>query len=992
MSDNKAIIQFLRGTTDKINTSTVELLPGQPLFDTDSGLLYVGTGNEIKSTDPIKAGSVENMLVITAGSSSITYDGSEAKEITITHESIGAAAANHGNHVPTTEAANNAKFLRNDNTWATVTPDNIGAATAGSLNETNQTLTNHINAKSGNPHGVTKSDVELGSVVNDVQSADYTKEGDTKYFTQTGANNLYKELKGLISGIDQFKYVVSTNAATTPKDVIWGNVTGTLTASADTEFIIYLVPTNAAVSGSYVEYLTIKTGSAYVWEVIGTTEADLSDYQTEADVDEAIQTAISQLDATVTADAGKYIASITQVDGKITNITQENLPTTLNNANSLTITGNGTKSFEYDGSEAKTLNIKPEGNITVKSDTSGEITIGVDLDEYATTANLNNKLDKTDGVTNVAFDSTNKKFTQTINGASSDIVTVANLKNALNLNQVSNVATTSTVTKDSSDNITSGAVYALQESLKGEISDAKDSAISEAKSDLIGSTSDATSSNTIYGAKNYAEEKVSGAQTAAAEALSNAKTELEGKIQANTDAFNNYYNKNTIDGEIDTLEAADANLQNQINNIKATADGAVQEITTGSTNGTINVDGSDVAVKGLGSAAYTDASAYDGVGAASTAEGKAKEYAEGLVEAESAERAGADTGLQEQIDSIKLAATSAIQSVSFAGTTLTKNSTAVSIDQAAARTALGLGSAAYTASTAYDISGAADTALEDAKTYVNTELTKYAIKGTTLDDYGITDAYTKKDVDAKVEAFNLVVDTALSKDSENPVQNKVVAAEFETQAGQIANKAPISHATNLGTYGLAGPNLYGHAKPSDKTPAESTSSGYKGDDTDEFARGDHSHPVQVDVPGNAGTATKLKDEFTLELSGDVTGDVQIDGSKNVNLSVNVADDSHNHVISNIDGLQAALDGKASTSHGTHVTYATATPKANGTGASGTSNTVARGDHVHPSDSNKADVGHSHSFDEVNAPYAGPSKKGCVRIEVKNNTDLYIYTS
>lgn len=36
----------------------------------------------------------------------------------------------HGNHVPATETANNAKFLRNDNTWQTVTPENIGAATS----------------------------------------------------------------------------------------------------------------------------------------------------------------------------------------------------------------------------------------------------------------------------------------------------------------------------------------------------------------------------------------------------------------------------------------------------------------------------------------------------------------------------------------------------------------------------------------------------------------------------------------------------------------------------------------------------------------------------------------------------------------------------------------------------------------------------------------------------------------------------------------------
>lgn len=40
----------------------------------------------------------------------------------------GKAATSHGNHVPATQTANNAVFLRNDNTWQTVTPANIGAA------------------------------------------------------------------------------------------------------------------------------------------------------------------------------------------------------------------------------------------------------------------------------------------------------------------------------------------------------------------------------------------------------------------------------------------------------------------------------------------------------------------------------------------------------------------------------------------------------------------------------------------------------------------------------------------------------------------------------------------------------------------------------------------------------------------------------------------------------------------------------------------------
>jgi hypothetical protein len=61
--------------------------------------------------------------------------------------------------------------------------------------------------------------------------------------------------------------------------------------------------------------------------------------------------------------------------------------------------------------------------------------------------------------------------------------------------------------------------------------------------------------------------------------------------------------------------------------------------------------------------------------------------------------------------------------------------------------------------------------------------------------------------------------------------------------------------------------------------------------------------------GNASTATKLLNARTIALSGDVSGSASFDGSGNVTITTSVADDSHNHVISNVDGLQTALDGK-----------------------------------------------------------------------------------
>ena len=91
---------------------------------------------------------------------------------------------------------------------------------------------------------------------------------------------------GEIAKIDQFKYVVSTNAATTPSGIIWYNdstkVTGTLAASANTEYTIYLVPCKhsaAQQQEGYDEYLTVKNGSTYSWEVLGNTrDIDLTGY------------------------------------------------------------------------------------------------------------------------------------------------------------------------------------------------------------------------------------------------------------------------------------------------------------------------------------------------------------------------------------------------------------------------------------------------------------------------------------------------------------------------------------------------------------------------------------------------------------------------------------------------------------------------------------------------------------------------------------------
>lgn len=66
------------------------------------------------------------------------------------------------------------------------------------------------------------------------------------------------------------------------------------------------------------------------------------------------------------------------------------------------------------------------------------------------------------------------------------------------------------------------------------------------------------------------------------------------------------------------------------------------------------------------------------------------------------------------------------------------------------------------------------------------------------------------------------------------------------------------------------------------------------------------------VNGNATTASKWQTARAITLTGDVSGSASFDGSGNTSITATVADDSHNHVISNVDGLQTALDGKLPT--------------------------------------------------------------------------------
>ena len=117
------------------------------------------------------------------------------------------------------------------------------------------------------------------------------------------------------------------------------------------------------------------------------------------------------------------------------------------------------------------------------------------------------------------------------------------------------------------------------------------------------------------------------------------KTDLASGVQDSLDAADSAYQKPSAgipksdlsSGVQDSLDLADsayqkpntgiakADLAQGVQDSLDAADSAIQSVAEGSTNGTIAVDDTDVAVHGLGSAAYENTTAFDAAGAAATA-------------------------------------------------------------------------------------------------------------------------------------------------------------------------------------------------------------------------------------------------------------------------------------------------------------------------------------------------------------------------------------
>ena len=223
--------------------------------------------------------------------------------------------------------------------------------------------------------------------------------------------------------------------------------------------------------------------------------------------------------------------------------------------------------------------------------------------------------------------------------------------------------------------------------------------------------------------------------------LINGAFELIGSSQVD---LTGYATETFVTNAINALDVADTAVANQYVSQVVETDGKiavtraelpVKSVTEGSANGTIAVNGADVNVHGLGSAAYTDAADYETAGAAAAA-------VAALDKADSAQAGQYVSAVSQEngiitVTRAQLPAAATLVEGTTNGT-VKFNGTDVPVH--------GLGSAAYTESDAYATAaqGAlADTALQKADITTGTANGTIAVDGTDVAVKGLgTAAYT----------------------------------------------------------------------------------------------------------------------------------------------------------------------------------------------------------------------------------------------------------
>jgi len=433
------------------------------------------------------------------------------------------------------------------------------------------------------------------------------------------------------------------------------------------------------------------------------------------------------------------------------------------------------------------------------------------------------------------------------------------------------LATTSYVDTAESDAVSSSNSYA--DSLASNYDPAGSSATAQSNAESYSDSSVSTHNADTTNVHGIADTSALATKTYADNAASTAAANLIDSAPGTLDTLN----------ELAAALGDDPNFATTITNSIATK--ANDSDLTDHENATTNVHGiTDTSL--LATTAYVDTAEsdavttanaysdslsvnYDSAGSASAAQSAAESYADSL--ATNYDPAGSASSVASDLTDHENATTSVH---GIADTSLLATTSYVDTAESDAITTAN----AYSDSLAtnYDPAGSAFTAESNANTYTNTEISTH--NSDTTNVHGIVDTSalatkTYADNAASTAAANLIDSAPATLDT----LNELAAAlgddpNFATTiTNSLSGKQPLDAdltaiAALIGTSGLL-----------KKTAVDTWS---------------------------LDTNTYLTGNQTITLTGDVSG------SGTTSISVTIADDSHNHIIGNVDGLQTALDAKA----------------------------------------------------------------------------------
>ena len=258
-----------------------------------------------------------------------------------------------------------------------------------------------------------------------------------------------------------------------------------------------------------------------------------------------------------------------------------------------------------------------------------------------------------------------------------------------------------------------------------------------------------------------------------------------------------------------------------------------------------------------------------------------------------------------------------------------------------------------------EIANGDTSSISSAKSYTDQQI-QSVIDG----DFMVSDAEHAESADEATHAVSADNATSATKATQDG-NGKVISSTYETKTDATAKLTEAKAYTDTIASGKADAEHNHDAKYDKKGASDTAEANAKSYADSAIAK------VKDDLLNGAGTAYD-----TLKELGDLI-DTNVDAIDALEtVASGKADVEHVHEIADVTGLQTTLDGKAASSHGTHVTYSTTSPVMDGTASVGSATSVARSDHKHPTDTSraaqadlevledivagKADSGHGHS--------------------------------